>query len=267
MRRTNGRAIGFLLLAVGLAGATFAPAQTFTERPGPRDFILDQANLIIPEDRAHLHDICDKLLTEKRIPIVVVTIPSLPFDNNDIEAYARALFDDWGIGYEDHNYGILLLVSLGDRKARIELGADYKHTKDADARLIMDDIIIPRFKKRNYSQGILQGVQALDTMARGGTVQAPVPWWKPLLFIGLIGLAIGIAISLIRRGEKGWGYAILAAVFAILAAVCGVLVYMLIMMAADGRSRGGSFGGGGGSFGGGSFGGGRGGGGGATGSW
>lgn len=42
-----------------------------------------------------------------------------------VEQYARQLFDHWGPGFKDRNYGILLLVSVGDRKARIELGAGW----------------------------------------------------------------------------------------------------------------------------------------------
>lgn len=240
--------IGVCLLALGLAATASLMAQTFPQRPGPRDFIVDEANLIAPQDRAEIKGICDRLLTEHRIPIVVVTINSLArYDASDIEAYTRAVFDRWGIGYKDYNFGILLLVSAGDRKARIELGADYMHRKDETATMIMQEIIIPNFKRGNYSEGILQGVRALDTMARGLPVKTPQPWWKPWVALGLLFLGVGVAISLIRSGNKGWGWALLAVIFAI---VVGVLI-----SAARGGSGGGSFGGGGG------------GGGGATGSW
>ncbi|HKW32732.1 MAG TPA: TPM domain-containing protein [Candidatus Acidoferrum sp.] len=112
-----------------------------------------------------------------------------------------------GIGSQAHNYGVLLLVSVGDRKARIELGAAWAGTKDDTTLMIMQDIMVPNFKKGDYSSGILQGVEALDTMARGNTVRKPVsraPW---LMVLGLIALGVGVGVSLIRSGHAGWGWA------------------------------------------------------------
>lgn len=246
------RVVAALLLVLGLGAVASLPAQTFPERPGPRDFLLDEANLISAQDRQRIRDICDRLLTERRVPIVVVTVSSLAqYGASDIEAYARALFDQWGIGYQDYNYGVLLLISAGDRKARIELGAAWAHRKDETARMIMQEIIIPQFKRGSYSTGILQGAQALDQMARELPVEVPGPWWQPWLFWGSIVLGIAVAISLIRSGYKGWGWALL---FLIITVIIYVLFAALKIAAARG-SRAGSFGGG--------FGGG----GGATGSW
>ena len=62
-----------------------------------------------------------------------------------IEAYAQALFDHWGIGSQDRNYGILVLVSYLDRRARIEFGAGFANRYNAEAEAIMQDIIVPAF--------------------------------------------------------------------------------------------------------------------------
>jgi uncharacterized protein len=244
--------VAVFLLLLGVGAVTSLPAQTFPEQPGPRDFVLDEANLIGAQDRQQIRNICDRLLTERRVPIVVVTISSLAqYGASDIEAYARALFDHWGIGYQDYNHAILLLVSQSDRKARIELGAAWAHRKDETARMIMQEIIIPDFKRGNYSTGILQGVQALDQMARELPVRVPGPWWQPWLFWGSIILGIAVAISLIRSGYKGWGWALLFLIITI-------IVYVLFAALRSAGERG---------SGAGAFGGGFGGGGGATGSW
>ena len=50
---------------------------TFPKKPGPRDFIVDKANLISPEVEEKLRERLDKLLREKFVLILVVTIPSL----------------------------------------------------------------------------------------------------------------------------------------------------------------------------------------------
>jgi uncharacterized protein len=121
-----------LLLSGALTRLAFAQELTYPPTPGERDFICDEANLLSPGDAAKIKEICDKLLSEKKVPIIVVTIPSLAKYGAagwDIMVYAQNLFNNWGIGYPEWNYGMLLLVSVGDRKARIELGRGWQLKK------------------------------------------------------------------------------------------------------------------------------------------
>lgn len=234
------------------------------KRPGEREFILDRAELISSADKERIRQIADKLLNDKATPIIVVTIESMAQYGGAgmrIETFARLLFDQWAIGQAKvggqlWNTGILLLVSRDDRKARIELGAGWKHDQDSLALQIMDEQIVPRFRRGDFSGGIVAGVEALDKMARGLELpRPPTPWWQPVLVLAAIGLAIFTIVSLIRRGASGWAWLLWGAVFSIV----GYLLYSFL------RSSMSS--GGGGSFSGGSFGGGYSGGGGATGSW
>ena len=233
-------------------------------RPGPREFILDKANLLTPADRETIRAICDRLLTDKATPVIVVTIDSMADHGGGdlrIETFATLLFDQWQIGHaklggHDWNTGILLLVSRLDRKARIELGAGWRRDKDAQAEQIMQDHIIPRFKSGDFSGGIVAGVEALDAMARDRQLPAtPRPTSHYLLVAGAIGLGIFTVVSLARRGSGGWAWIFWGIVFTVI----GSILYGLLTR----NSRGG----GGGGFSGGSFGGGFSGGGGASGSW
>ena len=189
------------LLATALwFSATCVRSQTFPPRPAPGEFVLDEAVLLHAGDQQRIEGACAKLMKEEQIPIVVVTIPSLAkYHAKNIEVYARALFDNWGIGSQTRNYGVLLLVSRGDRKARIELGAAWAHARDETVEMIMKDIMIPNFKKGDYSSGILRGVQALDTMARGQSVRKPLAWVPLLLREGLVVLGVCTAVS--RRDD------------------------------------------------------------------
>lgn len=247
-------AIPLGLFAVGLLlSVPSVRSQTFPQRPAQGEFVLDEAILIHAGDQQQIEAVCQKLLREEQIPIVVVTIPSLAkYDGRNIESYTRALFDNWGIGSQKGNYGILLLVSVGDRKARIELGAAWAGAKGDTARMIMQDIMVPNFKKGDYSSGILQGVQALDTMARGNSVRKTGSWTPLLLVLGVVVLGVAVGVSLIRSGHAGWGWALVAFIGTMLAAL-----YWLASRVSGGRS----------SSSGESYAGGSGGGGGATGSW
>ena len=253
-----------LALVVGAVFASSASAiEIELERPGEREFIRDTAEMISPEDEEKIREICDKLLTEKATPIIVITIDSMAKHGGEglrIETFATLLFDQWGIGHaqingQEWNTGILLLVSQQDRKARIELGAGWGRREDGLCRQIMDEQIIPRFKQGNYSGGILAGVESLDMMARKLEIPtAPRPMWHYAVGVGFVALAIFTGVSLYRRGSSGWAWAFWAVVFT----VVGAILYHMA------TSRGSS---GGGGFSGGSFGGGSSGGGGATGSW
>jgi len=227
-------------------------------RPGDREFVRDLAGMLSPEDTQEIKKLCDELLTAKATPIIVVTIRSMADHGGRgmrIETFARLLFDQWQVGIakinkQSWNTGILLLVSEGDRKARIELGAGWKREKDDLCAEIMDELIIPEFKAGEFSDGIVVGVKALDKMARELKIPRRArPMWHYLVIVGAIGLAIFTAVSLYKRGSSGWAWLLWGVVFT----VVGMLLYNLL------RSSGG---GGGGSFSGGSSGGG-----GATGSW
>jgi len=221
-----------LLLVLALLGATQGnDGVRYPAKPGPREFILDEAKLLKPEAAAEIRNLCDEALTKKKAPIIVVTIPSLEAYGAKgwpIERYAMNLMGEWGVGWEEWNYGILLLVSPGDRKARIELGASWARRKDDEAKRVMMERIIPSFKKGDFSRGILDGVKGLHSLALGNvpsqsqprTTGAPVPapgqpssgiGCLPASGCGLIGLfVVGFFVIMLisrmgRGGVSSWG--------------------------------------------------------------
>jgi uncharacterized membrane protein YgcG len=153
-------------LACWLLAAPIATAQVrYPPRIADREFVLDEANLISQEDRQSIVAAATRALDEHRVPIIVVTIPSMDVYGAggwSIERYAMNLFSEWGIGQKPESFGVLLLVSKGDRKARIELGTGFDHGRDIQCRQIMDQVILPQFKSGNFSQGLRDGVLAID---------------------------------------------------------------------------------------------------------
>ncbi len=168
--------LGAATMLLGGAATGVRADATYPTRPLDRVFIADEAKLLSDADATKIKAICDKLLTEKRIPIIVCTITSLADHDASgwtIERYATNLFDEWGIGAKQYDYGMLLLVSQTDRKARIELGAGWTRERDTAAAGIMSMDIVPKFKKGDYSGGILAGVQQLDGLARVASKPQP----------------------------------------------------------------------------------------------
>jgi len=235
MTRAIGAALLFLAFHVGPARAV-----SFPDKPPKEHFYVDEAGLIGEPEGKEIDRIAGDLLKEEKVPIIAVTIESLAAHGAagyTIERYAYELFNTWGIGMKRRNYGMLLLVSKGDRRARIELGAGWGHSYNLQAQEVMDTLIIPEFKAGNYSGGILAGARGMDAMARGLQLPKPKqPWWVMPLFIGLLVLAIGTIVSLFKSGRKGWGWALLIGL--------GMMLFFLLRAAAKSGGSGGAFGGG-----------------------
>ena len=254
----------------------------------------DYAELLDEEQEKKLHQVQLASYHEQNTPIVVVTINSMreygPKDWS-IERFGYTWFNKWQIGKrgaegELINRGILLLVSVGDRKARIELGADWGRDWDRHCSVIMNTRIVPRFKKGDYAGGIKAGVQALAEMAgtppgeaaprsssgRSYRSSRSSGQTLPTLPTGLIIVCVIVGIALIGlsfkypKNQKGLLIAGVVLIAAGLLTYIIVLALFLFMGMKGGRGGGGGggwSGGGGGGFSSGGFSGG----GGASGSW
>jgi len=224
-----------------------APAHAALRPPAPPDrgqYVVDAADLIDADDEAEIQRIAETLMEQERIQLVVATIDSMAQYGGarmNIEEYADRLFRHWNIGAQnagsiDDSQGILLLVSRLDRKARIEMGPAWGYSKDSESRLIMDKLLVPAFKKDNYSAGLVRGASALDRMVRGlNPPRPPLSEEQMLLYAGGGVLGFFTIVSLIRSGTSGWAWAFWGIIFSILGFILGAL-----LSSSNRRSRWGS---------------------------
>ncbi len=126
--------------------------------------VVDNAQILSPKTKQTLNTMLKNFEQNTSNQIVVVTLKSL--QGNSIENYGYQLGRHWGIGQKGKNNGVLLIVAPKERKVRIEVGYGLEGTlTDAKSFLIINDIIIPYFKKGDYDTGVLKGVQAImDTI-------------------------------------------------------------------------------------------------------
>ena len=193
--------------------------------------------------------------------IVVVTIPTLK--GEDIGVLATNWAHKWGIGQENEDNGMIILLSKNDREISIRSGYGIEDRMTAGITgEIIRNVITPYFKVDNYFEGLDKGADAIFEVLKGKYKGSRKESNNPLPFI-LIVIFIIILLVLASRGNKGGGN---------FRGGGGLDLGDIIILSSLGRSGGGF--GGGGSFGGGSsggFGGGFGGGGfsggGAGGSW
>ena len=144
----------FLLILL-LAAPAFA--QTFPQLTGR---VVDNANLLSPEQEAALTQRLEALQQASSRQLVVATVPDL--QGYPVEDYGYKLGRAWGIGQQKANNGIILLVAPNERKVRIEVGYGLEPiVTDALSSLIIQNEILPRFRENDYSGGIEAGANAL----------------------------------------------------------------------------------------------------------
>ncbi len=232
----------WLLACVGVAQA----ALTFPALTGR---VVDSAQMIDPAVREQLTQQLQALEQTSGDQLVVVTVPDL--QGVPIEDYGYQLGRQWGIGQKGKDNGALLIVSRDDRQLRIEVGYGLEGVlTDAQSWVIINQVILPKFKARNFSQGISDGVAAMIQVVGGEPLAVPAHVADANFAMDNPGFSIGLFILLIG---VLW-----------LCNRMGLPVGAILLAILNSSGRGGGGGGGGGGFrgGGGGFGGG-----GASGGW
>ena len=147
--------LGAFLLALVLAFPAFA--QTF---PPLTSRVVDQAQLLTPEQASTLEAKLAQLEAQSGRQMVVATVPDL--QGYPIEDYGYRLGRAWGLGDKKANDGLILLVAPNDRKVRIEVGYGLEPiVTDALSTLVIQRQILPKFRAKDMAGGIIAGADAL----------------------------------------------------------------------------------------------------------
>ncbi len=155
----------FFLISVFLC-AIFCTTLVYAklEFPKPTGFVNDFENII--DNDEELEEKLNNFEKETSIEIAVVTIKD--FADTTIEDYASRLFEEWGIGKDEHDNGVLVLISSRMRESRIEVGYGLEGAlPDGLTGRIQDDEMIPFFREDDYSQGINNGIDAIISATKG----------------------------------------------------------------------------------------------------
>jgi uncharacterized protein len=170
--------------------------------PELRGRITDEAGLITPEDREVIETQLKELEQKSTDQVAVVTLNSL--QDVTIEEFGLELGRKWGIGQKDKDNGIVLVVAPNERKVRIEVGSRLEsQMTDAMSSIIINNGILPAFRRGDFSGGIRAGVrdindvllgdaEAVKDRAKGG-LPGPGLDYEALIFMALL-LAIFIFV-------------------------------------------------------------------------
>lgn len=201
--RDKGEA-GACLLAMLLALVLAAvPVLAEPKFPQLTDRIVDLSDLLKPEDRAAIETELKALEEKSTDQLVVFTTPSL--QGYAIEDFGYQLGRTWGIGQKGKDNGVILIVAPNERKVRIEVGRGLEPLlTDALTKLVIENAILPAFRRGDFAGGIRAGVrdikdvllgdaEAVKDRAKGGRPAQGLDW----MGIALIAFWITIVIFVI----------------------------------------------------------------------
>ena len=198
----------FLYLIFVLVCTVHLSAQNILPKPNPPRLVVDAAGLLSPDQQNILEQKLDRFNDTTSNQIAVVTVNDL--DGDDVEDYANKLFRSWGIGGTKHNNGVLLLISKGDRKFRIEVGYGLEGAiTDVLSNDILENDLTPNFKNGDYYAGIDEAVNSLEKAAAGeykerGTQNSADGKGGNVLGIIIFIIVIIIAITRGRWWPRWW---------------------------------------------------------------
>jgi uncharacterized protein len=150
-------ALVFWLAIAALAEPKFPP---LTGR------IVDEAGLLSPDDRRQIEAELEALEAKSTDQVVVYTTRSL--QGYPIEDFGYQLGRAWQIGQKGKDNGVVLIVAPNDRKVRIEVGRGLEpQLTDLMSKLIIENAILPAFRRGDFSGGIKAGVHDIRDVILG----------------------------------------------------------------------------------------------------
>ena len=181
--------IGTILLCFSaISFPLTSQAVTVQEVPNPRQinntWVTDKANVLSERTETQLNQMISDLETKNSSEIAVVTVPDTK-PSATPKAFARELFNFWGIGKKGKNNGVLFLISAGERRVEIETGSGIQSIlPDAKVVGIIKTEMAPKFKQQDFDGGTLAGTKALVNLLQNPTVNAQSQTTLPLAPIG-----------------------------------------------------------------------------------
>lgn len=242
--------------------------------------VVDRTATLSADDIASLDGKLRDFETRKGSQIAVLMVPTAKPET--IEQFSLRVAEAWKIGRRKIDDGAILVVAKDDRALRIEVGYGLEGAlNDATAKRIIDEIIVPKFRERDFTSGVTAGVDRMLRVIDGEPLPKPKPehtdtsseidpFWALIGVVllgsftrGLFGRLFGSLVAGVFAAVMGW----FVASSLLVSAAAGVVVFLVTLLAdsfgvpvwsgGGGRSGGwsggssGGFSGGGGSFGGG----------------
>jgi uncharacterized protein len=130
--------------------------------PAPRGWVNDFEHLFTSREEQTLDSLLALFEKQTTNQIALVTLDSNYTSADAFDDFIISLHNAWGVGLKGKNNGIVVGISAQLRRIRISNGVGIEaRLSDAATARIIDEIMIPEFKKGAYFTGILNGLTAI----------------------------------------------------------------------------------------------------------
>lgn len=201
--------LSLALISTAMMAAAF-------EIPQNDGFVTDARGVLTQAQDQELEVLLSQYRKDTSNEIAVVVIGSL--SGSSVIDTAVEIGRKWRVGTEEDDNGVLMLIAYDDREVAIITGYGLEGAvPDIVAQGIIDEEILPQFRKGSYYDGIFAGVMALQKHIGGEYEASRYDDWDGggffgfLLFILFIGLDFLAAIF--GRTKSWWLGGVVGGIF------------------------------------------------------
>lgn len=166
-----------IILEIALSITTAFPCQatvaTDIPEPPKYSYIVDLADILDTSAEIEINSAIATLQQHKYKNIYLITVPSIEQTSTPKKfkvvpvtppsrKFLESILLNWNQKQIERGNSILFLVSVADRSIEIRSSFNLvNYIRDCHIQGIIDKIIVPEFKRNNFEQGILLGIDAL----------------------------------------------------------------------------------------------------------
>ena len=152
----------FLFLVLLTTSATFCKTQKKDSLPQATGFVNDFEKIFTASQENYLDSMIRAYEEKTTIQIALITVDTSMISRKDFDDYILKIANAWGVGQKEKNNGITIGISKGYHTLRIQNGDGIeKLLPDADTKAIIDTAFIRSFKKEQYFEGTVNGLETI----------------------------------------------------------------------------------------------------------
>jgi len=180
----------------------------------PEGYVSDFARVVDPQSKAALEQYAARVEQVTGAQMALVTLRTL--EGEPIDDVANTIYRAWGVGQKGKNEGIMLLLAVGDRRSRLEVGYGLEPIlpDGLDGSILRE--MRPALRQGQYGEGMMAAAQIIgSTIAKAKNVsldaQLPrrtrrstrdsIPWPALLVFL----FFVFWLLRALGRGGRGGG--------------------------------------------------------------
>lgn len=155
-----------------------ALAQQVAPIPSLDSPVVDTTGTLDAATRERLIQQAQALQQRKGSQLQVLMVPTT--EPEDIAQYTQRVYDQWKLGRQGVDDGVILVVAKDDRRVRIQPGYGLEGAiPDATASRVIQEYLVPKFRNGDFAGGVTDATAQLVKLVDGEQLPAPIADHSP----------------------------------------------------------------------------------------